>query len=127
MEYSFLKTIHVTCVAVTFALFVSRGVLSFRNPARPYTRLLRIAPHVVDTVLLASAVAMSVLSRQYPFAEDWLTAKLAALIVYIGAGMIALSARHAVRVRVTAWLFALAVFGYIVSVALTRNPAPFLQ
>jgi uncharacterized membrane protein SirB2 len=126
MDYIQIKTIHVSCVVMAFLFFVGRGALSLRNSPLLGTRFLRIAPHVIDTLLLASAAWMAIASRQYPFVEDWLTAKVAALIVYIGAGMIALSARRAIRVRVSAWLIALATFGYIVSVALTRNPAPFM-
>jgi uncharacterized membrane protein SirB2 len=126
MDYIHLKTIHVACVVLTFLFFAGRGVLSFMSSPLLRMRFFRVAPHVIDTLLLGTAVWMAASSHQYPFVESWLTAKLLALIVYIGAGMIALSARHAIRVRIAAWLFALATFGYIVSVALTRNPAPFM-
>ena len=47
-------------------------------------------PHVVDTVLLASAIALAVMTHQYPLANRWVTAKVAGLLVYIGLGTIAL-------------------------------------
>jgi uncharacterized membrane protein SirB2 len=127
MDYLLLKTIHVSCVAVSFALFFGRGVLMLMESSLLGVRFLRIVPHVNDTLLLGSAIWIAVMSHQYPFAESWLTAKLAALIIYIGAGMVALSLGRTKRVRATAWIFALLVFAYIVSVALTRNPLPFLQ
>lgn len=127
MEYLLLKTIHVTCVAVTFVLFFGRGALMLVDSPLLKTRFLRIAPHVNDTLLLGSALWMAVISSQYPFAENWLTAKLAALVVYICAGLIALSYRRSKRQRVTAWIVALLVFAYIVGVALTRNPLPFVS
>lgn len=90
------------------------------------TRLLRVAPHVVDTLLLASAIGLAITTRQYPFVAPWLTAKLLALIAYIATGTIALSARPASRTtRILAWAASLLIFAYIVSVALTRNPLPF--
>jgi len=127
MDYLLLKTIHIACVAVTAVLFFGRGVLMLIDSPLLRTRFLRIAPHVIDTLLLGSALWMAVISRQYPFAESWLTAKLVALIVYICAGMIALSHGRTRRTRLTAWVFALLVFAYIVGVALTRNPAPFVS
>ena len=126
MDYLQLKTIHVTCVAVTFVLFLGRGMLMLADSPLLKARFLRIAPHLNDTLLLGSALWMMAISRHYPFAESWLTAKLAALIVYIGAGMIALSHGRTRGSRVTAWVFALLVFVYIVSVALTRSPVPFV-
>ncbi len=79
---------------------------------------------MVDTLLLASAIWMAVASRQYPFVEGWLTAKVIALLAYIGLGTIALSRGRTKRARAIAWLLALAVFGYIVGVALARDPLP---
>jgi uncharacterized membrane protein SirB2 len=88
-------------------------------------RWVRVAPHVVDTALLASAIAMAVMARQYPFVAGWLTAKLLALAGYIGLGMIALKRGKTRRVRVIAWIGAQALFFYIVAVAVTRNPLPW--
>lgn len=125
MDYSLLKAVHVTCVVSTFALFFARGLLMLADSPLLRSRLLRIAPHVIDTLLLASAIGMAAASRQYPFVEGWLTAKLIALFAYIGLGSIAISRGRTRRARAIAWLLALAVFGYIVSVALTRDPLPF--
>lgn len=127
MNYALLKTIHVTCVAITFLLFFGRGALMLADSPLLTARLLRVAPHVNDTLLLGSAIWMAAISGQYPFAEGWLTAKLVALIAYIGAGMIGISYGRTKRTRVLAWMVALAVFAYILSVALTRNPLPFIS
>ena len=99
MDHLLLKTIHVTCVAVTFVLFFGRGVLMLVDSPLLEARFLRIAPHVNDTLLLGSALWMAAIGRQYLFEESWLTAKLVALIVYICAGMIALSHGRTKRLR----------------------------
>jgi uncharacterized membrane protein SirB2 len=80
-----------------------------------------VAPHVIDTVLLASALVMVFWSGQYPFVQGWLTAKVIALIGYIGAGMVALKYGKSRNVRVTAYFIALLLFIYIVKVAVTRQ------
>ena len=85
-------------------------------------RFVRIAPHVVDTALLGSAVWLALFLHQYPFVDGWLTAKLAALIAYIALGSVALRRGRTGAVRAWAFAAALVAAGYIVSVALTRDP-----
>jgi uncharacterized membrane protein SirB2 len=82
----------------------------------------KILPPVIDTVLLASAIAQTIKISQYPFVQGWLTAKVLALVIYIALGMVALTYGRTKNIRITAWLGALFCFAYIVSVALTRNP-----
>ena len=86
-------------------------------------RAVKIVPHVVDTVLLASAIALAVMIGQYPFTASWLTAKLIGLIFYIALGTLALRRAPTRRGRVTAWIVAQLVFFYIVAVAVTKDPA----
>lgn len=125
MEYVVLKTMHVSCVAASYTLFVVRGWWMLRESPRLRQRWVRTLPHAVDTLLLASALAMAVMSRQYPFVAGWLTAKVLALLAYIGLGMIALRFGCSRGVRAAAWLAAQVTFVYIVAVALTRNPLPW--
>ena len=117
-----LKAVHLVCVVLSFAGFVSRGVLMLRGSPLLHARLTRIAPHVVDTVLLASAVGMVVSWRLSPLEQSWLLAKLLALVVYIVLGLIAMRLGRSLRVRAGAWLLALVVYAYIVAVALTKSP-----
>lgn len=88
-------------------------------------RWVKIVPHVIDTLLLASAVTMAVMIRQYPFVAPWITAKVLVLIAYIVLGTIALKRGKTKRVRIAAWIAAQLVFLYIVAVALTRSPLPW--
>jgi uncharacterized membrane protein SirB2 len=125
MDYASLKIVHVSCVAASYALFVVRGIWMMRESSHLQHRWVRIVPHLVDTLLLASAVALAIMSHQYPLANGWLTAKVAGLLIYIGLGTVALKRGKTRRVRVRAWLAAQAVFFYIVAVALTRQPLPW--
>lgn len=59
---------------------------------------------------------------QYPLAHGWLTAKVIALLVYIGLGMVALRYGRTMREKKIAYGLAIVVFGYIVLVAVTRTP-----
>jgi uncharacterized membrane protein SirB2 len=67
-----------------------------------------------------------VLIGQYPFVDAWLTAKVFGLIAYIILGALALQAGRPVALRVGAGVAAIIVFGWIVSVALTKNPLGLL-
>jgi uncharacterized membrane protein SirB2 len=125
MDISTVKHIHAITAAASYALFVVRGVWMMSESARLRARWVKIVPHVIDTVLLASAIALAIILRQYPFVNGWLTAKVIGLIVYIVLGTIALKRGRSKRARVIAWIAAQAVFLYIVSVALTRDPVPF--
>ena len=127
MDYVALRITHVSCVAISYALFVTRGVWMMRTPALLERRWVRIVPHAIDTVLLASAIALAITIHQYPFANGWLTAKVAGLLVYIGLGMIALRHGKTRRVRIGAWIAAQVVFLYIVAVAITRDAVPWLR
>lgn len=116
---------HVGAVVASFGLFFLRGVWMMTVPAKLEARWVRVVPHIVDTVLLASAITLAVLSAQYPFVQPWLTAKVVALVLYILLGTVALRRGRTRRVRIIAWFLALLVFGYIVSVAMTRVPLPW--
>ena len=126
MSYLALKYVHVVCVAVSYVLFFVRGVCMMHESSWLARRWVRIMPHVADTLLLASAIALAVMIRQYPFTAPWLTAKFMGLILYIVLGMMALKRGKTKRARVTAWIAAQAVFLYVVTVAFTKNAVPFL-
>ena len=53
-------------------------------------RVARTLPHVVDTVLIVSAIWLAWLLRVSPTNAPWLAAKIAGLLVYIAFGMVAL-------------------------------------
>ena len=89
------------------------------------TRFARIAPHVVDTVLLASAVWLAWFLGQVPFVHAWITAKVLALLVYIALGTIALKRGRTKAGRAAAFAGALAAAAYIVWVAFTRDATPW--
>lgn len=124
--YLAIKHLHVACVILSGAGFFLRGVRMFGDAPPPRSRWLAMAPHVNDTVLLAAAMALMVLTNQYPFVDAWVTAKVFGLIGYIILGSVALKAGRTRPARIAAWLAALAVFAYVVSVALTKSPWGFV-
>lgn len=121
MDYAALKIIHIVSAVLSISGFAARGVLMLKGSPLLGARFVRIAPHVVDTALLASAIGLVLLTGQYPMAQPWLTAKVIALLAYIVLGAVALRRGATLRVRATAFVLALCTVLYIVCVAITRQ------
>jgi uncharacterized membrane protein SirB2 len=122
MSYLALKHLHVTCVVLSGLGFLLRGWWMVNGSPMLKARLARIVPHVVDTLLLGSALLMAWQSNQYPFAQSWLTAKFFGLLTYIVCGTVALKRGKTKSWRVVFMVLAILAYAYIVSVALTRSP-----
>ena len=126
MTYLLVKHLHITCAVLSGSFFLLRGVWMLLESDALQRRWVKVVPHVVDTVLLTSALTMVFWSAQYPLVQPWLTAKVLALLAYIVLGTIALKRGQTKATRTAALVAALAVFAYIVLVALSRQVMPFL-
>jgi uncharacterized membrane protein SirB2 len=124
--YALIKYVHLFSVTLSLTGFFLRGVLTLRASPLMKARWIKVLPHINDTILLAAALSLAVMSDQYPFVSGWVTAKVLGVIAYIILGSLALREGSSLRTRIVCWLAAMAVFGWIVSVALTRTPAGFL-
>jgi uncharacterized membrane protein SirB2 len=124
--YALIKYVHLFSVTLSLTGFFLRGVLTLRASPLMKARWIKVLPHINDTILLAAALSLAVMSDQYPFVSGWVTAKVLGVIAYIILGSLALREGSSLRTRIVCWLAAMAVFGWIVSVALTRQPAGFL-
>ena len=122
MLYTALKHLHLSFVGLTIVLFLFRAALMLWWPKGLNWRWLRVTPHVVDTLLLLSAIGLMLVIQQYPFTHSWLTAKLIALLAYIGFGALALKRGRTRRTRIQALFLALMSLGYLVAVARTHSP-----
>lgn len=127
MDYTTLKTLHLTTIAISLGLFALRGLWMIAESPRLQARWARIVPHLNDTVLLVSGISLAYTLRLSPLEHSWLAAKIVALLAYIMLGTIALKRGKTRGQRVAAWIAALLVFGYMVAVAVAHNPLPFMQ
>mgnify|MGYP006332443795 FL=1 len=122
MTYLVLKYLHVACVVLSGLGFSLRGWWMLNDSPQLKTPLARVVPHVIDSVLLGSALLMAWQSSQYPFAQGWLTAKFFGLLACLLCGARALMRARAKGRRGAFLVLALLAYAYIVGVALTRNP-----
>ncbi|PWG64807.1 SirB2 family protein [Sediminicurvatus halobius] len=125
MGYMIAKHLHTTAVALTLILFLVRGAWMFADSGMLQRKWVRIVPHVIDTVLLLSALYLAIAVWGWPATfHGWITAKLLALIAYIVLGTIALKRGRTKGVRSAAFVGALLVFAYLVAVALSKQVVP---
>lgn len=126
--YPILKHVHMLSVLVSGALFMLRGVWMIQGSPKFKARWVRVVPHIVDTVLLLSAISLAVLLGAVPFTAGygWLGAKITALIIYIGLGVAAFKSNRPMPVKAGLWIAALSVFFYIVLVAISKSALPYL-
>ena len=124
--FGFLKLLHVSCAFLSIAGFFLRGYWMASGNLLLQHRAAKVLPHLIDTLLLCSAIGMLLVWRLSPLEQGWVFAKILALLFYIGLGMVALRFGQTRKIRVSAWLLALCTAGYIVSVAYSKSPLGFL-
>lgn len=124
--YLLVKKVHVASVFASFALFLARGGLVLSGRGLPRNLALRILPHAVDTILLASALWLAAFLHQYPFVHHWLTTKVVLLVVYVVLGSIALKRARSHAGRLLAFVLACLTFAAIVAVARAHHPLGML-
>lgn len=121
LSFVWLKLIHVSCALLSVCGFALRGYWRLtENPLREH-KLARVLPHMVDTLLLGTAIGMLVVWQQSPLQLSWVAAKIGALLLYIGLGMVVMRFASTKRSQALAYVLALLTAGYIISVAYTKS------
>jgi len=119
--------VHMITGIVTICGFILRGYWMMAQSDKLQLKFTRIAPHIIDTLFLLSGIALVWMLHLNVFSESWLLAKFAGLIVYIVLGTFAIKRGATLQIRIIAFVGALAVFAYIVGVALAKSPASWLK
>lgn len=122
--YMALKHSHMLFIALSVTFLAVRFLLSLKSPALLQNKFLKIAPHVVDTFLLLTAIGLMLTIQQYPFQTPWLTDKLFGLFAYIGLAVMALKGRT-LLMRWVGFLGALSWLALVGKVAITKTPLLF--
>jgi uncharacterized membrane protein SirB2 len=126
MVYLAVKWTHVSLAILSGSVFFVHGLLMLRDSPLRHTVWFRILPHVIDTLLLSSAVLLAWMTGQAPWVLDWLGMKIGVLLAYIFCGAVALKRGPTRSIRAVFFVIALALYAQIVTIALTRNPAGLL-
>jgi uncharacterized membrane protein SirB2 len=121
--YETLKLVHVGTAVLTISGFVLRGYWMFSGSPNLQLKVVKVLPHIVDTVFLVSGIALIFILNLPVMSQPWLLMKFVALIAYIALGAIALGRGKTIRSRTIAFVLALATFAYIAGVALSKSTA----
>ncbi|MDR5771777.1 SirB2 family protein [Caballeronia sp. LP006] len=121
-----LRALHMTCAGLSIAGFLLRWIWMLADSRLLQKRAVKIVPHIVDTVLLVSAIALVVIIG-FDANAAWLAAKIAGLVVYIVLGTFALKRGRTKTSRAIFGVLAIVVFAFIASVARTHDPLGFLH
>lgn len=123
--YTALKYFHLLTVAISITLFVLRFYWQWRRSPIGGRRWVKIAPHLNDTLLFVSGIALVVTFGFYPLLgmDSWLTEKLFGVIIYILLGYVALGKKtQSQRLRTVAFVLALGCLYLIIKLATTKIP-----
>ncbi len=118
-----LKSIHMALAYVTVVGFILRGIWALIDSPLRQEKWVKIAPHVVDTLLLAAGVTMVVNLSLSPF-SGWLAAKFVGLLCYVGFGVMTMRATNT-RLKALGFVGALVSVAYIFAVATSHQVWPF--
>lgn len=118
-NYLTIKYLHIAAAALSILFFALRAYWSVAGSATLQARFVRIAPHVIDTVLLACGILLALVIGP---TQPWILAKLVGVILYIGVGTLAIKRGKTPGKRAVAAIIAALIFFYIVGIALNHNP-----
>ena len=127
MSYMALKHAHMMFALISIVLFMLRAWLAVPSPARIKSKVLKVLPHIIDTLLLILGVWLAVMMKYNPMGNSpWLAAKIIGLVLYIIVGTIAIKRGKTARQRLIATLAAIVIFAYIYGAAVTKSPLSWL-
>ncbi len=127
MTYLIVKYLHSLTALLTISGFILRGAWMIKGNPLLQRRVTKIAPHVVDTVFFLAGIALVWMLNLNVITQPWLLFKFVGLIVYIVLGTIAIKRGPTLQIRIIAFIAAIAVFAYIIGVAIAKSPASWLK
>lgn len=126
--YPQIKWVHVAMVICSGSLFLLRGLLV--QVGRQQVAMLapvRWLSYAIDTTLLTAALMLLTILPHGMFANGWLATKVVLVVTYVVLGTIALKRGRTPRVRTVAYLAALLVFAFVITIARAHHPLGIFQ
>ncbi|NIY82279.1 SirB2 family protein [Vibrio hepatarius] len=125
--YEGLKHFHLLTIAISATLLSVRYALMMANSKLLDKKFLKVFPHINDTALLLSGVALIFITGFIPFtdAAPWLTEKLTCVLAYIALGLFALKLGKNKLLRTFSFFGALGWLAIAGKVAVSKTPILF--
>ena len=127
MNYLTLKYLHIFCVSASFALFFIRGVWVMRSYPPAQEPWVRILPHAVDGLLVATALGMLAIAPRTLWDGNWMIVKIALVLVYVATSLGALRFAKTTFPKMVLWSCALLVFLFATTVGVLHHPLGILS
>jgi uncharacterized membrane protein SirB2 len=115
-----IKSLHLIFIVTSLVSFSGRFALSFIKPEMLQNKILKIAPHIIDTVLLVSGITLVLQGGWLEGEFGWIASKLILLVGYIILGVIAMRSSGGTK-RWGAFVGAISCFVGIFMIAITKN------
>lgn len=119
MNYFLIKHIHMTAAGLSLIFFIVRAFWSVTGSAALQNKAVKVVPHIIDSVLLIAGI---ILAAMIGPEQPWILAKIVLLLAYIGVGTVAIKRGRTPTQRAVAAVIAVAIFLYIVGIAIAHNP-----
>ena len=120
-HYLLIRQLHILTAALSVTLFTIRFLLLVRSPTWQPNRWLKVLPHVNDSLLLILAILLCIIIQQAPLITPWLTEKVAAVTLYILAGMFALKWSKTRLSKIIWFIIAIFMFAYAANIAINKG------
>ena len=111
--------IHLLFVLTSLASFSGRMALSALKPEWLQNKIIKIAPHIIDTVLLISGITLVIQGNWLEGEYGWILSKFVLLLGYIAFGVMAM--RFSGIKRWIAFVAAIACYVFIFIIAITKH------
>ena len=115
-----IKSLHLFIIITSLVSFSGRFALSFLKPELLQHKFLKIAPHIIDSILLITGITLVFQGGWLEGAFGWIGSKLVLLVGYIIFGAIAMRSTDTTK-RWGAFIAALLCFVGIFVIAITKN------
>ena len=125
VNFLLLKYLHILSVAASFALLFIRGIWLLQSYPPAQERWVKVLPHVIDTILLLSALGMLYVHSASGNGE-WMTVKLALIAFYVAALVYLMRFARNTLQKLAAWILASLMFLFITSVSVLHHPSGIL-
>ena len=119
--YPLLKHLHLLFIALSLITFLLRGFWMLNGSAMLQKKIVRIAPHIINTFMLLTGIAIAVYLKLSLGDHPWLIAKIVGIVLFIALGVAMVKAGNR-GVKLGLWLLALLVFIDIAMIAVSKSP-----
>ena len=114
-----IKSIHLIFVLASIISFSGRMTLSAFKPEWLQNKILKIAPHIIDTILLLSGITLVIQGNWLDGDYGWILSKFVLLLGYIAFGVMAMRS-NGIK-RWIAFATAIAFYIFIFIIAITKK------